>query len=564
MIGFLDIRYFWFSLLVPVIILMNIRLLRRKTIISPSLIVWKQILKRRSGSAVSAWLKKIARIALKCILAVLCVCILAGMYTDRDNRPERVFVLDNTATMSAVCENGTVPYDAACAYIQEHAEAGDSFYIISPRIRRISLQKLPDRASWCERPAEEALRGIISRNRDSSICIVTDRAAPEGYRPSVPVEWHAVGGPCQTVGLLSACTHEKGCYITLRNTYVHKKRVLIDVWNSGRIVRKKEVEVKPGTDEVFIASDEDMQGFTETAVVLKDDGWKADNYYCTVPHMKRRKKVYISGDPLPRSIVSFLKAYSAVTVSVPSPRAHEVNVVRGSLPEQIPEGKYLLIEPEGRISRCSFSKRSNPSAGPVSIVEEPDAALISRHTEFSSGAHVRVTHMCRGENRVRVLTAGGVPAAGYTRTGEYRAVYLLFSLQETAIPGTPAFPVLMKNIMDFLFGMETGYYSRNIGDPVTVPEAGMKVTRRGETAETILHSGANKHYLEEPGIYTVDSTPRFAVNPCLGAAVPAGEKGRFRYGTPSAFSEEQRHGLFPVLWIAAAVCISILGFLERS
>jgi hypothetical protein len=156
-----------------------------------------------------------------------------------------------------------------------------------------------------------------------------------------------------------------------------------------------------------------------------------------------------------------------------------------------------------------------------------------------------------------------VPAAGYFDGGGYRIVYFLFPVERTDIPLTPAFPVMMQNIMDFLGRVSFRFSLKHTGEPVPFPAEEMRVMKNGTAARVITPSGEDTLYLEEPGLYTADGRVVMGVNPLLNTDDLTGEKGRFSRGQHSLYPDGSGRDLFLSFWISAVACISVLALLEK-
>ncbi|MFC1479787.1 hypothetical protein ACFL6F_04235, partial [Planctomycetota bacterium] len=527
----------------------------------PSLLIWEEVLRDRSKGGITGFLKRIIQIILKCGLIVLAVCMLAGMYLQTGKAPGRIFILDNTASMSAKLRDGSAPYEKAREYLKRSMKSSDTLYIISPRIKHAAFDAVPADASQSERNTADAANEIISLNRGKQVIMLTDNNPAEQYSSSEQIEWHSMGEKVQSVGILSGCIMNKSIYITLQNTYPEKKSVLVEVWADGKKAASSSVGIDQGIHEVSVETDAKVKKTVEVAIKTDEDGFETDNYFCFTSG-KSKRDVCISGDSLPECFTSFLQAASLHTVRVSLPRQNNVNIIRGKLPNNCLPGEYLLIEPEGSIHTLSFSKLKRAVLGNIALSEKPENAGITEYVNISPDEKILLTNTVEkgGES---VFQVNKLPGAGLYEGEGYRIVYLLCRLDNSVIPKTPAFPVLMQNIMDFLFRVKHRFALNKTGNPVQSPGTEFSITRKGSVVRRVTPLEGALLYLEEPGLYTAGGTIILGVNPSVTYEDLDGEKSRLRFGKQSAYSGAQGKDLFFVLWISVIACMSLLAILEK-
>lgn len=225
---------------------------------------------------------------------------------------------------------------------------------------------------------------------------------------------------------------------------------------------------------------------------------------------------------------------------------YDIRVLDGYVPAQLPPGNYWIIHtpatsgrqplPTRTVGNLVFRRPSHPVAAFVDL----------RNVMIDEASAVAVP-----ANGTALIAGNGLTVLAVSENGAGRTVESGFDLRSSNLPLTPAFPVLVSNIVNWLSGRPDNAGDQvATGAPITIPRinsggrGSAEVTLLGGTTSTAAVAAGTLTFAgtETTGIYTVrsgDTLRRFAVNlfdasesDISPAPAAAANSGRQLSGTP--------------------------------
>lgn len=474
----------WAALLaVPVIALYILKTRMRRQQVS-TLLFWDQLFDEKRPRAWWQQLRRLVSLLLQLAFLLLLVAALVDpLWSWQRQRQRRVvLVIDNSASMQATTEKeGTrldSAKDTARAFVRS-LRGNDQMALLTgggtPVVamgmtdHQNSLLDAIDRVDPTDGPTvvpdavELARRLLTDFEGESEIVVLTDGAfdpPPEAGEPKAM--FYGVGGDTPNVGITRYQVRR-----SLMDAVGYQ--VLVDVTNfsdepaSHRITFTLEddlvdvvpVDLEPNETVTRVIDHTSTEGGRLRATLDADDALLADNRALAL--LPRR-------DPVPVVLVtqgnlfleSVLRSIPLVALEVTgeppaAALADGILVLDQQVPEQLPTGRVLVVDPAGD---CNLWKLGE-------AIEEPIVASVDQDSPLTQ--HVRLTNVLFPEAR-EIEFAGEAVAlvkdpldhpllARLPRSGG-DAVVLTCSLEKGDLPLRIAFPVLMKNAIEWFQGTE--------------------------------------------------------------------------------------------------------------
>jgi len=343
--------------------------------------------------------------------------------------------------------------------------------------------------------------------RPERVLVVTDAAAPAGERRA---EWIRVGQPAENVALtvLSAKRTSTGAgdvdvLAELHNHGRTQVTTTLTLTQEGATVSRQPVVIAPHGRARVVAVLHDITGVV-TAHVETDDAIAADNTRRTVIASAPVTRVALSGGSY--FVERALRSRPGVVFAAPplagAAATADVLVCSGcsEVPRDGSSTGVLLILPK------PAATTEPAAAAPITQSSEPHP--VTRSLELAGIAATIIPgafpSVFPGANpggnpgtqapagATIVASAGGAPAILAYESAGRRVVELRVDLERSALPLTPAFPILIANAIDWLASRERRPTDYTAGDPIVRPvppatadTAARAITVTGPRQETL-------------------------------------------------------------------------------
>jgi Ca-activated chloride channel family protein len=287
----------------------------------------------------------------------------------------------------------------------------------------------------------------------------------------------------------------------------------------GNLIESRQVEAAPGDAQEFVFSDMPMGAKTVQARLAGTDVFALDNAAYAVLDVRRASQVLLvsQGNLFLEKVLGLLPTSEVFRV-VPrrylsiDPDQYDVVIFDGFLPEVLPRGSVLVVNPpesslftiEGEVRRPPIRRwqRDDPI---LQFVDLRDVAIARAQRIVPPGW-------------ARTIVESDDPsasgrAAALMLAGELdgrRMVVLPFDLRQSNLPLSAAFPILMANIVGYLEpGGQVGLRELHPGDSITLtplPQTEELNIRRPNGPNRIIRTDGRPVVFDEtrePGLYLV-------------------------------------------------------------
>jgi Ca-activated chloride channel homolog len=526
-------------LAIPILLLYMLKLRRREITVSSTLL-WQMLLRDRQAN--TPWQRLKRSLLLFMQLLILAALVLA-MARPAQPVPSLVsgpvvVILDASASMQTR-EGDTTRFDAAREAVQEMIDAlseSSSMTLIlaglQPEIlssmendRGIlrealeSAQPTNGRADW------EAVFSIaagaasaVSRNgRQASLVIVSDGGIPENL-PPLPgqVRYLPTGAEAENIAIsaLSLRPGSRGTELFARVTNYGQSAAaaVLSFYFEEQLFEAQQIELGAGESQSLFAHDLPERPGIYTARLSSPapsgsplDAFPLDDTAFAVHRPTREGRVLLisSGSVfLERALASIpeITPYRAIQSPQSDPplaplpgERFDLYVFDGQLPDELPEGNLLLVNPP---PDPGFGIGEMISAGSVI---EPTGHPLGQYVDWSS-VHIQQARQVDipswGES-VAVVDENPLIYAG--EWAGRRIAVLAFDLRDSDLPVQVAFPILFANLVDYLAPPQAldAPHGLQPGESLNIRRV---VTSDGRPAEqVVIASPSGRNYAYQPG-----------------------------------------------------------------
>jgi len=473
----------WILPTAGLIVLMYILRLRRRDVVVPSTLLWKQAIRDVQANAPFQKLRRSLLLLLQLLAALLLVAAAArpSLRGRGEGGRSIVAVVDVSASMAATDVRPSRLEEARSQALRLVDSLGphDQMLVIAAGIRPAAVsgftaEKADLRRALASLRAQEtgsgmrealSLAGALVAPREAArIDVFTDGGFPpvEGVNLGrARVHVHQVGRGGGNVGI-AALDYRPGLagsgmgqvFLTLRSFDARPRAVTVEVRAGDRLLDARELVLPPGGEASDLFELPEPAQPTALKVSLEpEDSLAADNEGVLVISPRRPLRVLLvtRGNLF---LESGLRADPRVELSrtslagFTSPAGWDVVVFDGEAPRQLPEGAYLFVDCAG----------DRAPAVPERVVE--DAALVDadrshpilRHVDFG---RTRFTTLRTGRPRPwgRELAAGEAgPVLVAGESGRTRALWAGFRLDaaHSGFPLTAGYPIFLSSAVAWL------------------------------------------------------------------------------------------------------------------
>jgi Ca-activated chloride channel family protein len=501
---FLKPTYLYLLLLIPLLLLLYVLKLRRKTHVVSSCLLWEQAIEDMKANTLFQRLRRNLLLPLQVIFLTLAVFALArpflrGTTTMAQNI---ILIMDCSASMKSTDVRGT-RFEAAksdAAKLVTELGSGDRMMIIeaksSPRIASgFSSDKLQlQDALGKMQPADTSsglsgaiqLASSIARDmQKSEIVILSDGAGMDRQQhdlrdASGRVRFVRFGREdAGNVGIIAlemgrsyTEPSERQLFVALKNFGDAEQRsLLLELYHNEDLTDVRELSLSPGERRSVIFDGlRYTDGIIEVAIDI-DDYLEVDNYAYYVITRPGLHRVLLVGTGNIFLEEAIRTSSAEVELSSEDPDSYspddeyDLIVFDGFVPDELPRRNLVFVNPQGDLP---FGKLIGHSDNP-SIIDWDRSHPVMRFVELSS------LRVARGYNyemppwMMPLLESDTAILAWLGESDGYRIVVLPFDVRPGASSNfsmLPAFPIFFSNALNWL--AETDIHHRQLkpGDPM--------------------------------------------------------------------------------------------------
>jgi von Willebrand factor type A domain/Aerotolerance regulator N-terminal len=469
-------------LAIPIVVLYILKVRLRRVPVS-TLIFWRQIFEEKKPRSIWQRLRHLLSLLLQLAFLALLVFALADpIVRSQQARARRlVLIVDNSASMNAV---DVAPSRLAAARAEAHRvidglRLGDELALVAAgtqpqvycgltdhqRTLRRALDAIPPGDGPTEVGGAVALarRLVSATDKAHKIVVLTDGGF-DGTAELVKqgdVEVVPVGKSTGNVGitrlqarrsLLDPVGYE--ILVEIRNASDEPAECRLELELEGDPIDVVPLKLAAGERSAQVFSKTSADGGRLRARLNRDDALMADNTaFAILPRRKPQPLTLVTEGNL--FLEKVFEAIPLVDLAVaaeppaPSATAGRVTVFHRKVPETLPPGPVLVIEPAGPNALWQVDE---PLQNPVVAKQDRDSPLL---------AHVRLDQVLmpearkltiKGPAQVLVESATGDPLLAVIDRPEGKVVLLTVNLEKGDLPLQTAFPIMMTNWLGWLAG----------------------------------------------------------------------------------------------------------------
>ncbi len=376
----------------------------------------------------------------------------------------------------------------------------------------------------------------IARSREKpALLIISDGQFDDSeLQVSFPLDYLPLGDTrVENLLIEDLVMDEDRLYLTVHNNGTLPSQGTIRIKeNQGRVVGQREVALAPGESKMFIWRELDPSPWYQGEIDSATDQLCMDNFRYAVCSRQQESRLLLVTDGnifLERALM--LQPALSITRVKPEhylplfAEKYDLFVFDGFLPENLPAAPVLAFDPP----HPNRHMKSLPLASAGNLLPSPHRLLT--HVDLSE-VRVSLGKFLSGGEPLLVSDKGTL-GAEYIQQGQPLIVFG-FAVQAGDLPLRPAFPILIRNIIDYFTGFDLDLGQFTYGRPLIIepPYQVDKITVTFPEGTSITAGPPFPHRgpeLLETGVYTVsaageaagetsgETTRMLAVNPPVTA-----------------------------------------------
>lgn len=395
---------------------------------------------------------------------------------------------------------------------------------------------------------------IARSQEEPALVIISDgRFDDSELKVNCPVTYLPLGSSqVENLMMEDIVVDQNRLYLAVHNNGTVPSRGTVQVKNSrGQVAGQREVELNPGEGKMLVWRALDPSPWYQGEISSLSDQLSMDNCrYAVSSRQQKSKLLLVTAGNLFLERALMLQPSLSITRIKPEhylpslAGEYDLFVFDGFLPENLPAAPVLSFDPP----HPNRHLKSSPPSAAGSLL--PSSHLLLTHVDLSE-VRISFSKPLSGGQPL-LMSDKGTLGAEYIQQGQ-PLIAFGFAVQAGDLPLRPAFPILIRNIMDYFTGLDLNPGQFEYGQPLIIEPPyktdELTVISPGGTAIT-ARAPFPYHgpVLLETGIYTVtageetagEMTRAVAVNPPVST-----EKLSFREsininGQPLSGSPENR------------------------
>lgn len=475
----------WAALLAAPVVLLYILKTRLRRQAVPTLLFWDQIFDESRPRAWWRQLRRLLSLLLQLVFLMLLVAALVDPLWSWQRRQQRrvVLVLDNSASMRAVEADDTTRLDlakqAARAMVRS-LRGADQMAILTaggaPRVllgmtdHQNSLLEAIDDLAPTDGPTtvasaiDLAERLLTDFAGQSEIAVLTDGCFEplDTSKDDDRLTLYGVGTKLGNVAitryqvrrsLLDATGYQ--VLVEVTNFSDEKATCRLELDLESELVDVVPLEIAPGDKLTRVLNHTSASGGRLVARLDADDALAVDN--AAIALLPRRDPIPVvlvtKGNLFLQSVLQSIPLVDLKTVSE-SPQAAPaggVLVFDRATPKELPSGRVLVVDP---LNDCDLWTLGEPLANPV-VVEVDNTSPLTRHVRLTNVTFPGARMLSlKGDAEALIQAPDKQPLFARQPRPRGDALVMSSNLERGDLPLRIAFPVLMKNAIEWFQGVE--------------------------------------------------------------------------------------------------------------
>lgn len=479
------------ALALPILLLYMLKLRRRRVEIS-SILLWQMLLRDRQAN--TPW-QRLRRNLLLFLQLLILACLVLAL--SRPAIPSAsiasgslVVLMDGSASMTAL-EGSSTRFEASRVAVRELIRdlgsdemmtlilvRAQPVVLAASQVDKHRLYDALDQAEPAQGPAnwEAALAlaaGAASQtSSNNTILIVSDGGIPQANLPGLPgdVRYLPIGATGENLALTALALRPAGgsaeLFASVKNYGQHEQQALLSIYANDDLLEAQSLTIPagaeksltlsglPDTQAVYFARLTPVQQAQPDASAEQfNDALELDNtaYAVYQPPRAGRLLLVSPGNIFLEQVLAALPsitpyqyvAQDESAIQLPED-SFDCYVFDGVLPESLPAGNFLLINPPSNelfAVTGSFAPHQ-----PAYLPSHPLTAQLDW-----SNVHIAQAGTLQAPAWAETLVeVDGKPIVFVGETAGHRLAVLMFDLHQSDLPLQVAFPILIANLIDYL------------------------------------------------------------------------------------------------------------------
>jgi len=476
------IGWWWAALALPIIgfYILKVRLRRQPV---STMLFWDKVFDEKKPRA---WWQQL-RHWLSLLLQLALLLLLVGALVDplwswqKNQRRKLVLIVDNSASMAAV-DDGQSRFDKAkltAAALARSLRVGDEMAILTAggnatvaigltgHIR--SLLEAIDGFELTDAPnslstAVQMAKRLVPPSKQSKVILLTDGCdyAIEEMQKDESIKLYGFGSPQGNLAitqfqvrrsLLDAIGYQ--VLVEVSNLGAEPQRCRLELNLEDELVDVVPIELEPGASKKLNLDHASATGGRLVAQIDASDGISVDNRALAMLPTRRMMPITLAtaGSVFLKSVLESIPLVDLTIVeSLPgnwNPMQDSILVLHQKVPERLPTGKLLIINPR---NDCDLWTVGEPIETPlVNTVDE--TSPVTQHVRLTNVLFPDARRLTfNGESESLIKTPLDEPLLSYIRRPGGDILVLNVDLDLGDLPLRIAFPVLMKNAVEWFQG----------------------------------------------------------------------------------------------------------------
>ncbi|REK10955.1 MAG: VWA domain-containing protein [Planctomycetota bacterium] len=473
--------WWWAALAIPILLLYILKIrLRRQTV--PTLLFWDRLFDEKKPRAWWQRLRHLLSLLLQlAFVALLVAALLDPLWSWQKNQQRHiVLVVDNSASMQAIEQDGASRLDAARAsagVLIRSMRSGDRMAVLSAGGRsnvvlgmtdyQRALLEAVDTLPATDGPTDvtaavAAAERLLADDEQGEIVVLTDGCLDdlEALQANERVKIYGVGGPQDNLAitryqvrrsLLDAIGYQ--VLLDVTNFSDEPRDCRVELTLSDDLVDVLPLEIEPGATVTRILDHTSAAGGELVAKLDTTDALATDDTGVAV--LPKRTPVPVQlvseGNLFLQGVLESIPLVDLqVTTEAPSVAPAEgILVLDRVVPQQLPAGRVIVVDPQGS---CDAWTLGEPMAQPI-VASVDEESPLTQHVRldnvlFPGARQLNFT----GPVDPLIQDPLDSPLLARIRRGGGDAVVLSCNLEKGDLPLRIAFPVLMKNTIEWFQG----------------------------------------------------------------------------------------------------------------
>ena len=496
--------------LIPLLLLLYVLKLRRKTHIVSSSLLWEHAIEDMKANTPFQRLRKNLLLPLQIIFLILAILALARPFWQgaASTTQNVILIIDGSASMKST-DTGESRFEAAksvAAKMVDDLGDGDRMMIIeavsSPRIvsdftaDKLQLQNTLDKMRPVDAPTDldraiQLASSLAKNMRSGEILLLSDGAGKNTLsaystgkpgHTDVPVRFIGfgektadnIGITALEIGQSLANSSERQVFITLQNfSSIEKQSLLVELYHNDNLIDVRELKLLPDERRSVIF---DVPEYTEgiiECVIDVDDDLDMDNhvYYVATERDVLRVLLVSEGNQFLEEAVRTASLGAQVFKEKPetysNDEEYDLIVFDGFVPNTLPDRNMILVDPGADLPFGQLvSHNDNPA-----VIDWDRSHPVMRFVDLSN-LKVRRSYNYKMSPWMKPLVESDMGTLAWL--GEHNSQRLIVLPFETRFrpsnnfPMLTAFPIFMSNALDWMAGVDTESSRRQVkpGDPL--------------------------------------------------------------------------------------------------